>query len=161
MLWHYRITKYDPSCRNEIGAFLGDEWTSISDVGRIFSGVKLLESEYLTVETAYLLAIEALLRQAKIEALVLRAFENHSDDDLPEHFRSGASLTIDQCINFAQLALREKIWGKLSLPGRAYVHFGYDYNMYVGVSSRCAAAVSQIQTRKLFVEHLQSPYLRG
>jgi hypothetical protein len=31
----YRVTKYDPSKRDENGRYMGDDWTSVSDVGQI------------------------------------------------------------------------------------------------------------------------------
>jgi hypothetical protein len=37
-----RVTKYDPALRvGGRGAFTGDDWTSVSDVGRTFDGVVL------------------------------------------------------------------------------------------------------------------------
>jgi hypothetical protein len=33
-----RVTKYDPALRDERGGFTGDDWTSVSDVGGLFSG---------------------------------------------------------------------------------------------------------------------------
>lgn len=34
----FRVTKYDPSLRAEGGAYFGDDWTSINDIGRTFRG---------------------------------------------------------------------------------------------------------------------------
>lgn len=48
-----RIMKYDPLKRNEKGAYLEDEWTSFSDVGKVFSGVVLTLDEYQEMESKY------------------------------------------------------------------------------------------------------------
>ena len=47
------------------------------------------------------------------------------------------------------------------MPGRAYVHFGYDYYMYIGLSVKCTDALAAVQQRGLFVEPFRSPYLRA
>lgn len=159
MRYHYRVTKYHPVLRDEEGAFRRDDWTSRSDIGRSFNGVVLTEQEYLRTEAAYLFVLEEFLRQAEIERLELRDVESHTDDQLPEIFASGALLTIPQCVDFARLALRECVWGKLVDPGCAYVHFGYDYYMYLGLPARCPETVSEAHRRGLFVETFRSPYL--
>ena len=161
MRHHYRVTKYDPSLRGEDGSFQGETWTAYSDVGRNFNGVELVESDYLRVEAAYLFAIEALLSEARVDRLVLRGLENRRATKLPKIFRTGAKLNVAQCVEFASFALREQAWGKLVDPVRAYVHFGYDYYMYLGVPARCPAAIAEVQRRGLFVEEFRSPYRRS
>jgi hypothetical protein len=156
----YRVTKYDPSFRNANGAFLRDDWTSYSDIGRIFNGAPLTESEYFAVETAYLLSIEEFLREAEIETLQLRGFENNAGRALPRFIQPLALFTVPQCVEFARIALREIAWGKLVAPGRAYVHFGYDYYMYLGLPTKCQKTVAAAHSRGLFVERFRSPYLR-
>lgn len=122
----YRVTKYDPLFRNVAGAYTREDWTSRGDIGRSIGGVVLQESAYLKVENSYLFAVEAFVQEDGIEALVLRGLENLANNKLPGFVQSGASLTVDQCVAFARIALRETAWGKLVAPGQAYVHFGYD-----------------------------------
>jgi len=157
---HYRVTKYDPSFRDANGAFLRDDWTSYSDIGRIYSGTPLSESEYLVVESAYLLSVEEFLREAGIETLQLRGLENNTRRVLPQFIQPLALLSISQCVEFARIALREVAWGKLVAPGRACVHFGYDYYMYLGLPTKCPMAIAAAHARGLFVERFRSPYLR-
>lgn len=45
----YRVTKYNPSLRDDDGVFLREDWTPHFDVGRVFNGVPLSESSYLDV----------------------------------------------------------------------------------------------------------------
>jgi hypothetical protein len=160
MRHQYRITKYDPALRDADGAWRIQDWTSHSDIGRRFGGLRLTQERYEQVEAAYLFAIGAFLAEAKIESLTLRGMENHGDATPPRDFRSGAELHVARCVDFARLALREQVWGRLTRPGRAYVHFGYDYYMYIGVPSCCASAVAAVRGRGLFVESFRSPYLR-
>lgn len=156
----YRVTKYDPSFRDANGAFLKEDWTSYSDIGRIFSGTPLSESEYLAVENAYLLSVEDFLREAGVEMLQLRGLENNARHALLQFIQPLALLSVPQCVDFSRIALREISWGKLVAPGRAYVHFGYDYHMYLGLPKMCPKAIAAAHTRGLFVEQFRSPYLR-
>ena len=41
----YRITKYNPANRID-GIYITEEWTSFSDIGKIFDGTKLTQTEY-------------------------------------------------------------------------------------------------------------------
>jgi hypothetical protein len=157
--YQYRVTKYNPVRRDVAGAYGRDEWTSHSDIGRVFDEVALTEADYLRIESAYLFAVEAFLLEARISTLRLDGLER-SDANLPTFVRSRAQLSVPQCVEFARYALREQVWGKLVAPARAYIHFGYDFYLYVGLPRRCARAVVATQKRGLFVEPFRSPYLR-
>jgi hypothetical protein len=76
-MYQYRITKYDPSLRDPGGAYPSDEWTSRSDIGKSFDGVRLTEESYLRVEQAYLEAAVAFLSEARITELTVIGLENH------------------------------------------------------------------------------------
>ena len=39
-----------------------------------------------------------------------------------------------------------------------YIHFGYDYYMYIGSSNACDNVRIKIQEEGLFVEEFKSPY---
>ncbi len=156
----YRVSKYDPSLRDDDGAFRREEWTSRGDVGRVFNGVPLTDSAYRAVEAAYLFAVESLLCEAKVDTLYIHSLENPAGHKLPSFIQTRAVLSVTQCVEFARMVLREMAWGKLVAPGRAYVHFGYDYYMYLGLPYQCRKAIAAVQQRGLFVESCRSPYLR-
>jgi len=117
----------------------------------------LSEAEYLKVENSYLSAMENFLDEAGIESLELKGLERNGAGG---GFLRGGSLSIAQSLDFARLVLREEAWGKLVVPGRAYVHFGYDYYMYIGVPSKCERSIAIARDLGLFVERFRSPYLR-
>jgi hypothetical protein len=112
----YRITKYDPSLRDATGAYAGCDWTSRSDIRRVFDGGLLSEAAYLKVENGYLFAMESFLDEAGIESLELKGLERR--DSAGDGFVSGGNLTIAQSLDFARLVLREEAWGKLVVPGK-------------------------------------------
>jgi hypothetical protein len=57
----YRITKYDPTLRDENGRYTREEWTSFSQVGGAVSF-----EEYVRVEKAYIDTALAFLREDKV-----------------------------------------------------------------------------------------------
>lgn len=158
MRYQYRITKYDPKNRNSQGHYQVDEWTSISDVGKEFCGHKVTREEYNQVESAYLFAIESLLLEANISSLRISALEQPYEQF---EFKLGAELGLNEILQIARLSLREELWCRLSIPRRAYVHFGYDYYMYMGVPRFCSKAIEAIQQKAVFVEPFRSPDLRA
>lgn len=156
-MYQYRITKYDPAYRDGRGAFTRNDWTSRSDIGRTFEGTVLTEEAYLNVESAYLFAINAFLTEAEVPHLKVEALENHGHTRLPKYVRKGGSLSVPQVVRLARFCLRELAWARLS-GDEAFVHFGRDFYVYVGVSRPCLASVQEVLTRGLFVESFASPY---
>ena len=77
-MFEYRVTKYDPAFRNAQGAYSGDDWTSISDIGKTFAGEILTRDEYQRVEDAYITVALAFIREAGIPMLTVTGLENHA-----------------------------------------------------------------------------------
>jgi hypothetical protein len=152
----FRVTKYDPALRTAAGAYGKDEWTSFSDVGRSFSGTTLSREEYLRVESAYVEAAEAFLAEDRAPELRVVGLEIRGARlSVPaegSHVARGAFAGICRSI------LRDEFWCKLEADGR-FVHFGWDYYMYVGVLHPCEGAISRAKSLGLFVETFESPYI--
>lgn len=168
---HYRVTKYDPARRDHSGAYLDDDWTSISDIGRPYDGQLLTAQAYLRVESLYLDAIQEAIDAATPDHLEYTDFEYHgpTNEELQALAPSNAALisfieglgpntAIDanQANRLAQCVLRELCWCKIEGSNRFYVHFGYDYYMYIGGSD---PALANFQAKGLFLEAFKSPYL--
>jgi hypothetical protein len=47
----------------------------------------------------------------------------------------GSQLTIEQLEWIIRSSLRESVWCKLSGPNGSYIHFSYDYYLYIGSAS--------------------------
>ena len=58
------------------------------------------------------------------------------------------------------MMLRDIIWCKLEFTGRFFVHFGWDFYMYVGTMPDTSGVVKQTEAGRLFVERFNSPYGR-
>lgn len=150
---HYRITKYNPQLRID-GKYLLDEWTSISDVGNIISGHEFTMQEYERVEQNYINFVTRILHVCGIKQLRINQLENHNK----LNWYNKQYLDITQIKPFVRDCLREKCWGKLE-ANNFYIHFGYDYYMYMGTNILENSMQEIAKEFKLYVESYKSPYL--
>ena len=160
MDFQLRITKYDPQYRDDRGAYKKDEWTAISDIGRRFDGVLFLEDEYKRVENAYVKAVFAFKETMKIKTLSLASVWNgfdYKDPDLT--LEDGQEYSGKELERIIRLVLREKFTCHLISGDSMFVHFGFDYYMYIGTSKPCDGAVEKVLALGLFPEKFKSPYL--
>src|SRR5438876_10123615 len=77
-MFGWRITKYDPAYRNAAGAYLKDEWTSVSDIGKSFDGKALTVEEYRSVENAYVSTALRFLSEANLNCLNVTSLETNN-----------------------------------------------------------------------------------
>jgi hypothetical protein len=172
----YRLTKYDPRKRNTDGYFIGEEWTSVSDIGRTLGGQTLSLSEYLECENAYVESVRVLLAAADISSMRVTDLSQ----GLPEHqFRlddavseSCRQVKDQQAVSGSSLegivrgCLREYMWCRLSGDGGSYLHFGYDYYMYVAcrmqrTRSSCQPACSWRSSNRRICRSTISQVING
>jgi hypothetical protein len=149
--FQFRVTKYDPRFREQSGAYTRDDWTSVSDVGKSFGGVTLTAGDYKRVENAYASAVLAMLAEVGVEHLTVCGVEQDGDARAP--FNENAVLPLARIADVARSVLREEYWCRLESP-QAFVHFGYDYYMYVGLPEVPSRALAQARQLDLFVEEL-------
>jgi hypothetical protein len=153
----YRVTKYDPAFRDAIGAYTRDEWTAASDIGRSFGSVVLTPEEYQRVEDAYVAVALSFLSESRQSTLTVDGLENARN--YPIDFSEGSTLCLERLGPVIRLVLREMFWCRLE--GRTgYLHFGWDYYMYVGVPCPCPESQELARRLGLFVEEDSSPYKR-
>jgi len=160
MKYEYRVMKYDPKLRDSSDSYIGEDWTSISQLGQSFAGRKLTMRDYLRAEKNFLAVMSAMLEEAKVTQFRLLGLEKAKVGRQANRnrWREGAVLSLRQATDFARLALREELWGMLIAPRRAFVHFGYDYYMYVGLSRLTPSALDLAARVGIFVEPFRSPY---
>ena len=48
-MYKYRITKYNPQYRDDKDIFMKNEWTSYTDIGKIYNEHIFLKEEYLSI----------------------------------------------------------------------------------------------------------------
>lgn len=173
MKYCWRITKYNPIFRDERGSYVKDEWTSISDIGKEYCGKTFTIEQYLKTEDKYINAILKLMRSAKIPYLQVKnlcKWEHKFESEFPELYtdrmlnvynsvKNDDMCKEDELRDLCKLELREKIGFQLWYKSRMYVHFGYDYYMYIGIDRKCNDALDWIASSGLFAEQYESPYL--
>ena len=147
----FRITKYDPVMRDSSGAYLPHDWTSISDVGR-----STTLAEYMRVEESYLDVALAFLREADIGGLSIHWHPNEIRP--PTSNRNGDRLRPPELRAAMQRVLREEMWARFEHESGAFVHFGGDYYMFLGVTADCPKSLTLAAAKGLFVEPFVSPY---
>ena len=151
---HFRVTKYDPSRRDSQGFYPLDEWTSIGEIGRSFGGVVLSREAYQRVEDAYVAVAISYLQESGLMSLRVTGLENSAANKLS--FSEGSTLALEQISGVIRRVLREDFWCRLEHTA-GYLHFGWDYYMYLGVPSPCPASHELARSSGLFVENFQSP----
>lgn len=171
-MFSYRITKYNPAFRNSLGWYEKNDWTSIADIGKTFDGKELTFEDYKRIEDAYIQSIMLFMDFLKINSLTVSNLEKHRKRPLPDIYRSKTMLEIfkkiaveqeltkNQIADVARLVLRETLWCKFESKNQMFVHFGYDYYMYIGSKVMLSNSVKkEIEKSGLFVEEFESPYL--
>ena len=153
MINQVRISKYDPIFRID-GAYIKDEWTSFSDIGHVFGGIPLQEEEYLLIERAYIQCIIELFQVSNGQKLRIDGLERNI---LMFRWRNNQAMSTAKTEQFIKDCLREKCWGRLSSQN-FFIHFGYDYYVYIGCDLPYEDIARIISKNGLFMEIMNSPY---
>lgn len=168
-MFSWRITKYNPQYRNALGRYTKKEWTSVSEVGVDFGGYLLTKEDYIHVEDSYVSAVIEFMNSLKITSLRIKCLEKRNElrgedytdemSRLHKMLKENGVLNIDEIRNIVRMVLRETVWCKLENTDSMFVHFGYDYYMYIGSNKMCKKTIDKIMKMGLFVEPYSSPYL--
>jgi len=169
--YQWRITKYNPDFRDEDGYYtLKEEWTCPSEIGKIIDGKEFTLGEYLRVEAAYVNTVMTFLSECGFSAL--RILQLSRIDVSPEDKSSALyeiefdelDLQEDKAVNtneirtICKMILRNFVDCQLYSKHKFFVHFGWDYYMYIGSSVKCLSSIKFAKDNGLFVEETRSPY---
>lgn len=167
----WRITKYNPLLRDNNGNYTIEEWTSYSDIGKYFEGKQLTFNDYIEVENKYINAVLQFMNCLQLQKLEIREQEKYEEDvnndknidyemsALFKKIEDRTTINIVDVPSLCKLILREHLWGKLEFNPTLYIHFGYDYYMYIGCSKKCETTLEKITASGLYIEQFSSPYL--
>ena len=169
-LMEIRLSKYDPKYRRK-GNYAKDDWTAVSDIGKVFDdGTKFTKRQYRECEQRYVDCILELLRRCGQDRFNITSYEKHSFGlrSLLCSMRLDRKLRITKWKDkqilegkgvelFIRDCLRENCWGKLENK-TTYIHFGYDYYVYIGVDLPPACVACTVDKYGLFFEVMKSPY---
>ena len=143
---YYRISKYDPQYRVN-GIYQKDEWTSMSDIGKVYDGKVFTEDEYCGVEQSYVDFVLGVCKLQGIDHLAITGLENYKK----LHWINGQQLKADQSREFIKLCLREEIWGRLVSKGFVF-ETGWDYYILIGCELGFDEVKQLARQNNLFVE---------
>lgn len=153
----YRVTKYNPKFRDVNMHYKREDWTSISDVGESFDGELLTQEIYNRIEFNYIFIATAILLEGNVPFLEVTDLEMRDETNLLG-LNQNSIITPDYWGYFFQKVLREDIWCKFSY-GNNYVHFGYDYYMFLGVEIEIEASKILANKLNIFIEDFPSPHM--
>ena len=167
----YQISKYNPKNRDKTGKYCIEEWTSISDIGKVYNAKVFDINTYIATENAYIGAVTKLMEQYSIESLYVKGLEKYLDitdidmimqkypeyytDGILEVFKSvveGIKLNINDTQAMCRLILREHLWSELCSKEKDFiVKFGYDYYMTIECPEIQKEIVKVLNENGLFV----------
>jgi hypothetical protein len=169
--YQWRVTKYNPDFRDENGHYtLNEEWTCPSEIGKIISGKEFTLDEYLQVEAAYVNAVIKFIEESGINSLRIlklskwKISEDDKTSNLYEAEFEQLVLKEDLIVNkneirlICKMVLRNFLDCQLYFKDKFFVHFGWDFYMYIGSYVNCSLASEFATNNGLFVEQIQSPY---
>lgn len=155
---HYQISKY--------GAEDDGSWTSVTDIGENFDGVKLTQSNYSDIESLYLEAVKQFVGKLgakfKIKFLMDLRGEDNSERKLFDmkspylKFRGGEYVDINSIPTITQLCLRELMGIRLQTDSDDYICFGYDYYLRLGSPSIGLDELTPLIPTGLFVKEMEN-----
>ena len=146
----YRVTKYNPANRNELGHYLNsEEWTEFADVGHSVS----LE-EYERTENAYIETALEFISNSGINELKVVELE---DNNLKSNYKENDIVKNKAISDILRSLLRSELWCKLESE-YGFIHIGWDYYMYLGLSHVGNKVIENAGNRGLYVESYSSPY---
>lgn len=172
----YRITKYNPLFRDANGRYIKEDWTSISDIGKIFEGNILTGEEYKSTEDKYVKAVQLIMNYMNAPFIVVSNVRKSSDDAdfektikkylelYNDNYLKGTYYNIidnmkfssEQIDSLIRLLLREEIGADVYYETKLKVFIGYDYLMGIHTSQLIEPIMPKIEEMGLFVEKFNS-----
>ena len=162
------IIKYDPQNRDEKGIYTKDEWTSHSDIGKIYNGSLFSQEDYEKTESQYIQAFFEILSYFHSSNVYVKHifkiskfidFKRSKDTFLYDTYMSvqiGDVLSDPIVISkLIQLRLREYIGElELTIPSaiRSEIIFGFDYYMYLYTDKEVSSLLDKIEKIGLFTK---------
>lgn len=170
----YRISKYNPLLRDERGCFIGEDWTSFSDIGKKYNGKVLTNLQYIDVEAKYMDAIITVLHQSQVNTMIVEKLEKQFsastlkkmlgrynlqftqlDAEFVSQIKNGLRLDMTEIKKTVMLVLRDCFWCELlSETGEVKIEFGYDYYVYIQGVNIETSTISSFQSEGIYIELL-------
>ena len=167
----YNISKYNPEFKDDLGRYLKEDWTAVSDIGKAFDGMVLSPEDYLDMESNYIKAIYEILDFYNLKSLnvqdVRKSFKYDRfielinerkvvyNEDLLKLYNNLESIKIleyQEIGLFCRLLLREDIGAKVFYPRKLKIFICYDYLLGIHSNRYIEKVIPRIKDLGLFVE---------
>ncbi|MGG0658289.1 hypothetical protein [Rummeliibacillus pycnus] len=148
-----------------------EDWTAISDIGKVFNGKELTIESYKKTEDSYISVIRLIMEYLNVPYLTvtdvirsfpLEMFKNLISDyhelyskEMIEYYSSeknNDTLEKEYIDVFCRLLLREDIGSKIFYNRKMKIFIGYDYLMSIHTSKSLDSMISLIEELGLYVE---------
>ncbi len=168
-MYYYRVSKYNPKLRDSFGNYLADDWTSYSDIGKMYLGKKLTFEEYKKVELSYIKFVLFSMKKTNIKHLKIEKLEKYADREgistlslesemLYNRIKINYLVGVNELSRVLELQLRDFIWTKLTSDNLT-IDFGYDYYMYVTSKQMIPYFHNSKFGKNIYIEeNIKSPY---
>lgn len=160
------ITKYNPKFRNKLGHYEKEEWTSFSDLGKVYEGKLFKLKDYLKIEKLYADSVILAMCFFKSKSIKIthvlkldkkKNFVNYDSSKLYQTYlkvKDGDIIKDEKVIrDLIKLRLREH-FGELELmidrKSRTEILFGFDYYMYLKTNRDIKPLLKQISEIGLY-----------
>jgi len=171
-MYKYRITKYNPSFRDYNGAYLKDDWISISEIGETFDEGELTLEQYKQTEDGYIKAIQLIMDYLSVPYLIItdvdipehpdeifqkriKIFREFYTDEMLEYYFSAKNndkLNKEKLDFHCRFMLREDIQSDVHYPRKMKVFIGYDYLMGIDTSKSLEPIFPLLKETGLYIE---------
>ncbi len=160
------VTKYDPAFRDENGYYTKDDWTSRSDIGKIYDGRSFTLELYLETEQKYIAAAKLFFQFHNCSAVLIGSLEKRAfsagESSFPDYEKANlvyhqmaenGIILLNDLDTVTRLILREYIWCELfcAQSKDIAVRFGYDYYMYFNSPLTMEGLFKTIEEMGLFI----------
>ncbi|MDQ0270600.1 hypothetical protein [Cytobacillus purgationiresistens] len=162
----WRVTKYNPDNRDENGSYTRDEWTCPSEIGKTINRKVFMLPEYLQIEQAYIETIMQFLQECNVQSVRMFGVEEREIEAsiLYEESFSDVRWKEDSIVDqsdipiLCRMILRNFAYCRLEAMKQIYIHFGWDYYMYIGTAQLTPKSIEYARQNGLYAESYESPY---
>ncbi len=160
------VTKYNPRLFDGNNVYIKDEWTSYSDIGKMYGGHRFTREEYERVEMLYIEAVGLFMHFIGVNQVQINDYNRRyaflSDCkkrdpqlyDTCKGLKDGSVIKGVQLQQVLQLVLREYIQMSLLVEkdSNSHILLGYDYYMYFVSDKEVSVLSTAVEKVGLFFQ---------
>ncbi|MBQ4521452.1 MAG: hypothetical protein IJA10_00660 [Lachnospiraceae bacterium] len=171
-MYKYRITKYNPQYRDDKDIFMKNEWTSYTDIGKIYNEHIFLKEEYLSIEEKYCAVYLDILKSNGVSEVAIKDLECYfsiseinqlfkqrglelsmEDEKIMCSLANDKKIKVNDLQEYIKLILRECFWCRFEDEvSSIQIEFGYDYYSYIFCNCINESLINKYKKMEIFIE---------